>query len=154
MPRCWNSGFTRVGEFHYLHHDPDGRPYADVAEMATRIAAAAAATGINLTLLPCFYAHGEVGGGPPVPGQRRFLSDRDGFAALVAGSRRAIAGLPGARFGLALHSLRAATFEEIRDIVGLAAPEEPLHIHAAEQVKEVEACRAILGRPPIAALLG
>ena len=147
------SGFTRVGEFHYLHHDPDGRPYADVAEMATRIAAAAATTGINLTLLPCFYAHGEVGGGPPVPGQRRFLSDRDGFAALVSGSRRAIAALPGACFGLAPHSLRAATFEEIRDIVGLAAPEEPLHIHAAEQVKEVEACRAILGRPPIAALL-
>ena len=147
------SGFTRVGEFHYLHHDPDGRPYADVAEMATRIAAAAAATGINLTLLPCFYAHGEVGGGPPVPGQRRFLSDRDGFAALVSGSRRAIAALPGARLGLAPHSLRAATFEEIRDVVGLAAPEEPLHIHAAEQVKEVEACRAILGHPPIAALL-
>ena len=147
------SGFTRVGEFHYLHHDPDGHPYADRAEMAARIAAAAEATGINLTLLPCFYAHGEVGGGAPSPGQRRFLSDRDGFAALVADSRRAIAGLPGATFGLAPHSLRAATFSEIRDIASLAAPGEALHIHAAEQVKEVEACRAILGRPPIAALL-
>jgi formiminoglutamate deiminase len=147
------SGFTRVGEFHYLHHDVDGRPYANPAEMAERIASAAAATGIGLTLLPCFYAHGEAGGGPPAPGQRRFLSDRDGFAALVAASRRALAGLPGATFGLAPHSLRAATFAEIRDVAGLAAPQEPIHIHAAEQVKEVEACRAILGRAPIAALL-
>jgi hypothetical protein len=67
-------GFTRVGEFHYLHHAPDGTPYANPAEMAARIAAAAEATGIGLTLLPCFYAHGEAGGAPPSPGQRRFLS--------------------------------------------------------------------------------
>jgi len=146
------AGFTRVGEFHYLHHDADGRHHADIAEMAVRIAAAASATGINLTLLPCFYAHGEVGGGAPDPGQRRFLSDRDSYAALVAGSRRAIAGLPGARLGIAPHSLRAATAGEIRDVMSLAAPDEPLHIHVSEQVKEVEACEAILGRPPIAAL--
>lgn len=147
------AGFTRVGEFHYLHHDADGRPYANPAELAERIATAAAATGINLTLLPCFYAHGEAGGAPPVPGQRRFVNDRDGFARLLEASRRAIAPLPGATLGAAPHSLRAATFEEIRDVAALLAPGEPLHIHAAEQVKEVEACRAILGAPPIQALL-
>ncbi|MEO3473650.1 formimidoylglutamate deiminase [Roseomonas sp. CAU 1739] len=147
------AGFTRVGEFHYLHHDPDGAPYADRAEMAARIAAAAQATGINLTLLPCFYAHGEIGGAPPVAGQRRFLNDLDGYAALVEGSRRAIARLPGASLGLAPHSLRAATIEEIRAVTGMAQPDEPLHIHAAEQVKEVEAALRILGLPPIAALL-
>ncbi|MBR0657709.1 formimidoylglutamate deiminase [Neoroseomonas oryzicola] len=146
-------GFTRVGEFHYLHHAPDGTPHADRAEMAVRIAAAAQATGINLTLLPSFYAHGEIGGAPPVPGQRRFLNDLDGFAALVEGSRRAIAGLPGANLGLAPHSLRAATIEEIRAVAAMARHGEPLHIHAAEQVKEVEASIRILGLPPIAALL-
>ncbi len=146
-------GFTRVGEFHYLHHAPDGAAYADRAEMAFRIAAAAKATGINLTLLPCFYAHGEIGGGPPTPGQRRFLNERDGFATLVEGSRRAIAGLAGAGLGLAPHSLRAATIAEIRAVAAMAQPGEPLHIHAAEQAKEVEAAISILGRPPIAALL-
>src|SRR3989344_2804346 len=61
------SGFTRVGEFHYLHHGPDGRPYADIGEMAVRIAAAAETTGIGLTLLPVFYAHSGFGGAPPAP---------------------------------------------------------------------------------------
>lgn len=147
------AGFTRVGEFHYLHHDADGVAHANPAELAERIAAAANATGINLTLLPCFYAHGEAGGAPPVPGQRRFINDRDSFARLLEASRRAIAPLPGATLGAAPHSLRAATFEEIRDVAAMLAPGEPLHIHAAEQVREVEACRAILGAPPIQALL-
>jgi len=147
------AGFTRVGEFHYLHHDADGRPYANPAELAGRVAAAAAATGIQLSLLPCFYAHGEAGGAPPMPGQRRFLNDRDGFARLLDASRAAIAPLPGATFGAAPHSLRAATFDEIRDVVAMLPPGAPLHIHAAEQVKEVEACRAVLGAPPIQALL-
>ena len=64
------AGFTRVGEFHYLHHDRDGRPYQAIAEMATRIAAAASETGIGLTLLPVFYAHANFGAEPPTPGQR------------------------------------------------------------------------------------
>ncbi|WP_191085187.1 formimidoylglutamate deiminase [Roseococcus microcysteis] len=147
------TGFTRVGEFHYLHHDAEGRPYANPAEMAARIAGAADATGIHLTLLPSFYAHGEAGGGAPLPAQRRFLNDRDGFARLLEASRAAIAPLPGAVLGAAPHSLRAATFAEIRDVVAMLAPGEPLHIHAAEQLREVETCRAILGAPPIQALL-
>jgi len=144
-------GFTRVGEFHYLHHAPDGSAYANIAEMAERIAAAAHATGIGLTLLPCFYAHGEADGAPPTPGQRRFLSDRDGFGRLWTASLRAIAPLHGAGIGFAPHSLRAATIGEIRDLLPLAEG-RPVHIHVSEQVKEVEACRAILGATPIAAL--
>src|SRR4029077_3194693 len=63
------SGFTRVGEFHSLHHDRDGRSYSGIAELSERIAAAAAETGIGLTLLPVFYAHGGFGGKAPGTGQ-------------------------------------------------------------------------------------
>ena len=69
------SGFTRVGEFHYLHHDPQGRPYDDPAELANRVVAAASTTGIGLTLLPAFYAHSGFGGAAPSPWQRRFVND-------------------------------------------------------------------------------
>lgn len=75
------SGFTRVGEFHYLHHDTDGTPFADPAEMSQAIVAAAAETGIGLTLLPVFYAHAGFGGTALTAGQRRFGCDLDGFAA-------------------------------------------------------------------------
>lgn len=145
------AGFTRVGEFHYLHHDPEGRAYADPAELAGRIAAAAAATGIALTLLPAFYAHGDFGAAAPSPGQRRFLNDRDGFARLLEASTRHAAGLPDAVVGIAPHSLRAATPDDIAALLPLTAG--PVHIHAAEQVREVEACRAWCGRRPVELLL-
>src|SRR5262249_10958271 len=77
------AGFTTVGEFHYLHHDVDGRPYADLGEMTQRIVAAGAETGIGLTLLPSFYAYGGFGGADPAHGQRRFLNDPDRFLELV-----------------------------------------------------------------------
>ena len=83
------SGFTRVGEFHYVHHDVSGKPYANPAEMAARVAAAAATTGIGLTLLPVFYAHGNFGGAPPTEGQRRFITDRGWICAVVRGEPRA-----------------------------------------------------------------
>lgn len=145
-------GFTAVGEFHYLHHDIDGRPYADLGEMAARIAAAARETGIGLTLLPTLYMHGGFGGAAPNEGQKRFLNDPDRYAALVARSREIVKALPGARVGIAPHSLRAVTPEMLAEVVA-ANPEGPLHIHAAEQVKEVEDCIAALGRPPVAWLL-
>ncbi|HEX8300123.1 formimidoylglutamate deiminase [Sphingomonas sp.] len=144
------SGFTRVGEFHYLHNDVDGRAYADPAETAGAIVAAAEASGIGLTLLPVFYAHGDFGGAAPAPGQRRFLSDRDSFARLVEASR---AKLPGdALLGIAPHSLRAVTPGELHAILPLAEG-GPIHIHAAEQMKEVEACIAWSGARPVEWLL-
>jgi formiminoglutamate deiminase len=142
------AGFTRVGEFHYLHHAPDGSAYADRGELSHRIAAAAARTGIALTLLPVFYAHSGFGGLPPGQGQRRFINDLDGFAALMGSARRAVADLDDAVVGLAPHSLRAATAEEIAALVPLAEG-EPVHIHVAEQVKEVEDCLAFCGRRPV-----
>ncbi|MCK1623030.1 formimidoylglutamate deiminase [Bradyrhizobium sp. 160] len=145
-------GFTRVGEFHYLHHDRDGSPYADVGEMAARIAQAAEASSIALTLLPSFYAHGSFGGAPPHAGQRRFICSVDQFAALMAASRKAISGLPGANIGIAPHSLRAVTPDELKSIIPLADG-GPVHIHAAEQVKEVEDCLAWSGRRPVQWLL-
>src|SRR5215207_6621845 len=100
-------GFTRVGEFHYLHHDQDGAPYANPAEMATRIARAAEATGIGLTLRPSFYAHGTFGGAEPHAGQRRFVCSVDQFERLMDAARTAVRALPGANVGVAPHSLRA-----------------------------------------------
>jgi formiminoglutamate deiminase len=140
------AGFTRVGEFHYLHHDVDGRPYADPAEMAVRIAAAAEASGIALTLLPVFYAHGGFGGAAAGAAQRRFLSDPDSFARLVEGARATVG--PDAVVGIAPHSLRAATPEEIRAILPLAE-NGPVHIHIAEQRKEVADCLAWSGKRPV-----
>ena len=146
------SGFTQVGEFHYLHHDPAGAPYDNPAEMAERVAEAAMWTGIGLTLLPCFYAHGGFGGAAPVPGQRRFIYDLDGFARAYDASRTVMAGLPDARLGLAPHSLRAVTPAELAQLLMLH-PTGPIHIHAAEQMAEVAACIAATGQTPVRWLL-
>ncbi len=141
------SGFTRVGEFHYLHHSQDGSRYADPAEMSARIAAAAAETGLGLTLLPVFYAHSDFGGAAPTPGQRRFLHDIDGFAALLGHCRKALSGLPDAVLGLAPHSLRACTPEQLGALAAMAPG--PIHIHIAEQTREVDACLAWSGQRPV-----
>ncbi|CAJ0610603.1 unnamed protein product [Cylicocyclus nassatus] len=141
------SGFTRVGEFHYLHHDADGRPYANRAEMSARIAAAAEQTGIGLTLLPVFYAHADFGGAAPNPAQRRLIHDVDGFAQLLEAAKPALDALPDAVLGIAPHSLRAVTGEELGALLPLT--EGPVHIHIAEQVREVEACLAWSGQRPV-----
>lgn len=146
------AGFTRVGEFHYLHHDRDGTPYADIAEMAGRIFAAAAATGIGMTLLPTFYAHSTFGGAAPAPDQRRFINDLDSYARLFEGCRRHVVNLEDALVGVAPHSLRAVTPEELATVASFAR-DAPIHIHAAEQTKEVEDCLAWSGRRPVEWLL-
>jgi formiminoglutamate deiminase len=146
------AGFTRVGEFHYLHHDRDGRPFADPAEMAGRIIAAAGETGIGLTLLPVFYAHGGFGGQAPAPSQRRFLCDPEGFGHLVEACRRKALAHPGCVVGVAPHSLRAITPAELAAILPLAG-DGPIHIHAAEQMREVDDCLAWSGRRPVEWLL-
>jgi formimidoylglutamate deiminase len=146
------AGFTTVGEFHYLHHDINGRPYADIGEMAVRIAKASADTSIGLTLLPSFYAYGGFGGAPAAPGQRRFLNNPDRFLKLAERCRAIAAGLPATRVGIAPHSLRAVTPATLRAICA-ATPEGPIHIHAAEQMKEVEESVAALGARPVEWLL-
>jgi len=148
-------GFTSVCEFNYLHNAPDGRPYANPAEMSERILAAAARAGIGLTLLPVLYMHSDFGGAPPQPAQRRFVSTPERVTALIERLARAHAG-PGVRLGLAPHSLRAVPPEALSDALrALDAfdPDAPVHIHAAEQGKEVEDCLAWSGRRPVEWLL-
>ena len=145
-------GYTAVGEFHYLHHDTDGQPYADVAEMAHRIVAAAQDTGIGLTLLPVLYGYGGFGGAPAGAGQRRFLNPPErllDIASTVAAERHNDGQFA---IGIAPHSLRAVTPETLGAAVdGIAAidPFAPVHIHIAEQQKEVHDCIEWSGLRPV-----
>jgi formimidoylglutamate deiminase len=145
-------GFTHVGEFHYLHHDRDGAPFSNPGELAGRIAAAAEETGIGLTLLPTFYAHSGFGGAEPTPRQRRFINDVESFARIVEASRSAVRNLPGAAVGVAPHSLRAVTPEELNGVVKVGES-GVIHIHIAEQTKEVQDCVAWSGQRPLEWLL-
>ena len=145
-------GFTSAVEFHYLHHDVDGRPYANRAAMAEAIVEAARDAGIGLTLLPTLYRFGGFGGVAPGHGQRRFINSPDDFEALVAASSHAIRAHDDARLGLALHSLRAVEPADIARAMRMLDG-APLHIHAAEQKKEVADCIAWSGRRPVRWLL-
>jgi formimidoylglutamate deiminase len=142
------TGFTAVGEFHYLHHGIGGVAYANLAEHAERIAAAAAETGIGLTLLPVFYAQGGFGAAPPTEGQARFVTSPEAYARLFDASKRAIAPLPDANIGIAPHSLRAVTPESLAALLKVH-PAGPIHIHIAEQRREVEECLAWSDRRPV-----
>lgn len=139
-------GFTSVAEFHYLHHAPDGSPYDDIGEMAARIVAAAQAAGIELLLLPVFYAHAGFGGTAPASEQRRFVSSLESYMKLY---ERCAALAPS---GMAPHSLRAATMPEVNALAELAG-ERPVHIHIAEQTAEVDACISFSGQRPVEYLL-
>ncbi len=147
------SGYTAVAEFHYVHNDPAGRPYADRAELAERIVAAARRAGIGLTLLPVLYQTGNFGGTPPSKGQRRFLMPTEEFNWLVETLFKRHSGL---RIGIAPHSLRAVPPEALRDAVAAMNALDraaPIHIHAAEQTKEVDDCVAWSGKRPVEWLL-
>lgn len=146
------AGYSRVGEFHYLHHDKDGGHYANIAEMAERIASASAETGISLTLLPVFYAHSGFGGAAPGEGQRRFIHDIEAFGRQVEACAGITRQLENARLGIAPHSLRAVTPDELSALLPLGG-EGPVHIHVAEQVREVEDCVEALGARPVQWLL-
>ncbi|RVJ37665.1 formimidoylglutamate deiminase, partial [Sinorhizobium medicae] len=145
-------GFGRVVEFHYLHHQLDGTPYADPAEMSLRILRAAQTSGIGLTHLPVFYARANFGGAAPKAGQRPFLHDPDRFLALLDRLSPACEAA-GATLGYAIHSLRAATPEEMGVILESSPVTGPIHIHVAEQPREVEDCLAWSGQRPVEWLL-
>jgi len=147
-------GYTSVCEFHYVHNDPDGRPYANRAEMSERVLRAARRAGIGVTLLPVQYQTANFGGVPPHDGQRRFVNAVDAFLEIVQALSRASDG--NVRVGIAPHSLRAVPPEALRDAIrGLDAldPAAPIHIHIAEQTKEVDDCLAWSGRRPVEWLL-
>ena len=151
------AGFTAVGEFHYLHHGPDGRPYSDLAEMGGRIVAAADETGIGLTLLPVLYSHGGFDREPLDIAQRSFFNELPRFQELVARTRALVDATLGpfgnAVVGTAGHSLRAVDPSSLAELVVASASPVPFHIHVAEQVDEVEQCLAWSRRRPVEWLL-
>ncbi len=147
------AGYAAVGEFHYVHHQKDGHPYANIAEFSNRIFAAAAATGIGLTHLPVLYTYGGAGQIPLAEGQLRFGNDVEQFLALTDAARRNLSHLPAdARMGIAPHSLRATSPGDLTRLLA-ANKAGPIHIHAAEQPKEVKDVEAWLGARPVQWLL-
>lgn len=146
------AGYTTVCEFHYLHHQPDGRPYADPAAMSKALAAAARDTGIRLTLLPVLYMSGGFDGRALSERQRRFGHSLDGYLSLLQ-SLRASRG-DTLEVGVALHSLRAVPADAMGALLGaIRAEPMPIHVHIAEQLPEVEECIALRGARPVRWLL-
>src|SRR5690606_876102 len=133
------AGVTCVGEFHYLHHRPDGRPYADPNAMADALVAAAARAGIRLTLLDTCYLSADVDGSPLAGPQRRFGdADADAWARRVGALRPEPQRW---RLGAAVHSVRAVPAAQIPTVVAWAAARQaPLHLHLSEQPAENQAC--------------
>jgi formiminoglutamate deiminase len=145
------AGFTRVGEFHYLHHRPDGGRYDDIGQMTSSLAEAAQVSGISLSLLPVLYTSSGFGK-PPKEEQRRFTSSIDDYARLLDRCETIIAGAPNANLGVAPHSLRAVARDELSKVVEIAG-HRPIHIHIAEQTAEVDDCVSYTGHRPVEWLL-
>ncbi|MEN8831476.1 MAG: formimidoylglutamate deiminase [Pacificibacter sp.] len=147
------AGYASVGEFHYLHHQPGGMPYDDLGELSSRIASAADVTGIGLTHLPVLYTYGGAGQVPLKAGQARFGNSADQFNALVDKAKNAVSSLADdCRVGIAPHSLRAISPDDLKAVLA-ARSNGPIHIHIAEQPKEVADIQAWLGARPVEWLL-
>ncbi|MEP2716520.1 formimidoylglutamate deiminase [Pseudophaeobacter sp.] len=148
------AGYASVGEFHYLHHQKNGTPYDNLSEHSDRIMAAASQTGIGLTHLPVLYSYAGVGKRPLEQGQMRFGNDVDRFCRLVEQARGAASALPDdCRVGIAPHSLRATAPDDLAQVLLAQATQSPVHIHIAEQPKEVQEVQAGLGARPVEWLL-
>jgi formimidoylglutamate deiminase len=146
-------GYTQVAEFHYLHHDKDGRPYSNLAEMGERMVAAAKTAGIKITLVPVFYQKGGFGQDPQAR-QKRFISKTvDDYFRLLDASGSVIKNYEDANLGLSIHSLRAVDLKDIVETYKRAPKEQPFHIHVAEQKKEIEDSIAFCGKRPMRWLL-
>lgn len=143
------AGYTGVAEFHYVHHDVDGKPYANPAELALRVSQAATDAGIGLTLLPVLYSHAGFGGQAPSEGQRRFINSTESYLKLIEGLRTHLSAQPQQDLGLCFHSLRAVTPQQIDEVLSADSSGCPVHIHIAEQQKEVDDCLAWSGRRPL-----
>lgn len=145
-------GYTHVAEFHYLHHDKNGVPYADTAEMGLRMLRAAEKAGIGITLIPVLYQQGGFGL-PPTDRQRRFISaDVDAYLKLIEASSSHVEKFSNASLAWSAHSLRAVDPEVLR-IIFRQMPDVPFHIHAAEQKKEINDSLDYCGQRPVQWLL-
>ncbi len=150
-------GYTSVAEFHYLHHDSRGHHYENIAEMSQRLCAAAQKAGINLTLLPVLYNRGGFDGQPLEGNQRRFCNTLEQYLHLVEVIKETLLDTSSNRLGLAVHSLRAVSAKELRELSAIAEkyyPQAPFHLHVAEQTAEVEQCLAAYHARPVEWLCG
>jgi len=146
------AGYTSVCEFHYVHHDTDGKPYADDATLSLALLRAARTAGIGITLLPVLYQTSGFGGKPPRDDQKRFIRSTDSMLSLLELLAPATQAL-GANLGLAPHSLRAVPPDSLAAAVHALHPQAPIHIHIAEQTQEVDDCIAWSGQRPVQWLL-
>ena len=147
------AGYTAVAEFHYIHRDPRGAWYADKAATSRALIAAAKDAGIAICLLPALYAHGDAGGAPLHARQQRFATGVEDVLQIAAALRADHANDPDVVVGVCAHSLRAVTPTELRALLDGSPPGVPVHLHAAEQTREIDAVRAALGARPVAWLL-
>jgi formimidoylglutamate deiminase len=146
-------GYTAVAEFHYLHHDKEGKPYPNLAEMGARLIAAAKTAGIRITLVPMFYQQGGFGQ-PPVERQKRFISSTiNDYYKLLDSSIEAAKSYTHASTGVGIHSLRAVKHEDVISICNVLDGTMPFHIHVSEQLKEIEDSIAFHGKRPVQWLL-
>ncbi len=146
-------GYTHVAEFHYLHHDKDGKPYSNLVEMGERMVSAAKTAGIKITLIPVFYQQGNFGQ-EPQPRQRRFISKTvDDYLKLLESSNAVTKNHAHASLAFSVHSLRAVNLPDVIKTFQQAPKELPFHLHVAEQKKEVEDCLAFSGKRPMQWLL-
>lgn len=143
------AGYTQVGEFHYLHNDKSGRPYADQAEMSNQLIDAAGQSGIGMTLLPVLYSFSGFGSQPPNPGQARFIQSADSYLALQHQIDRQLNGSALHRQGICFHSLRAVSKAQIQAVLNELKTDSPVHIHISEQQKEVADCLSWSGLRPV-----
>jgi len=147
------NGYTHVAEFHYLHHDKDGKPYSNIAEMGERMLAAARTAGIRITLIPVFYQKGNFGT-PPTERQRRFISKTtDEYFKLLEASISSTNYYPLANAGFSVHSLRAVDGDDVKRTYNEGPKDLPFHLHVSEQKKEVADCVAFTGMRPMQWLL-
>jgi len=150
------AGYTSVCEFHYLHHDADGKPYARAGEMSACLIEAAADAGIGLTLLPVMYQYSGFGAKAPLENQARFINSPQWMLQLLQDMQSAHPQHTGLRYGVAPHSLRAVSPDTLRELLaGLHGFDRaaPVHIHIAEQTREVEDSLAFCGARPVQWLL-
>ena len=146
-------GYTHVAEFHYLHHDKNGNPYGNLAEMGERMVAAAMIAGIKITLVPVFYQKGGFGLDPQ-PRQRRFISRTvESYFKLLEASGDILKNNRHASLGFSAHSLRAVELKDVIETFNQGPRDLPFHIHVAEQKKEVSDCVAHIGKRPMQWLL-
>ena len=148
---CLRHGYTSVCEFHYLHRDPAGHFYARPAEMAERVIAAAQQAGMGISMLPVLYSYADFGEQALRHDQRRFSTNVSDILRLVEALESSRSGQ--VEIGAAPHSLRAASIAQIAELQSALPAGRPIHIHIAEQQKEVDACLAYSGKRPLELLL-